>query len=328
MTYGNAYLNGYAPFSAWHELDSFEDTAAEFRLIDGTLIAEDGFEWLWWLRKGGVQRLSIECWTELGEAGRFSKPDSLVIVCHYPDRDEIWVRVRELSAADVLARELGSYEICFGRSFRIADRFVHVASRRKSLESPRTDWKRIDDEVRRSFSQFKDMQSLLEGPDLSRAEWFCAMWKASKQLPTLPPTGSLWIVHKILFRIWSIRVQLDAATHPRNESSIYYWPSPEVQQQLDALSRTIDQQLERVQCLAGSETGWRLTDHHVAPPESRTVNEPRGAVVLKASENTMSFGTGVLAMTTLMLLLVAVWHFPKTASLLALMLILHRAFKR
>lgn len=67
--------------------------------------------------------------------------------------------------------------------------------------------------------------------------------------------------------------------------------------------RQIDQQLERVQCLAGSETGWRLTEHHVAPPEFLAVSGPGGAVALKASENTMSVGAGVLAMVTLMLIL-------------------------
>lgn len=330
VTYGNAYLNGYAPFASWHGLESFEDTAAEFRLIDGTLIAEDGFEWLWWLRQSGVQRLSIECWTELREAGRFSKPDSLVIVSHHLDRDDIWVRVYESSAADVLARELGSYEICFGRSFRIADRYVHVASRRKSFESPRTDWKRIDDEVRRSFSQFKEMQSLMNGPDLSRAEWFGATWDSGKQLPILPPTRSLWIVHKILFRICSIRGRLDSATHPKNESSIYYWPSPEVQNQLDDLSRTIEQQLERVLCLAGSETGWRLSEHPVPSPGDVSGGGSGAAVNLGASGNTMSVGVGaLLALTvTLTLLMIAAWHFPKTASLLGLILILHRSFKR
>lgn len=230
----------------------------------------------------------------------------------------------------MLARELGSYEICFGRSFRIADRYIHVASRRKSFENPRTDWKRIDDEVRRSFSQFKEMQSLMNGPDLSRAEWFGATWDSGKQLPILPPTRSLWIVHKILFRICSIRGRLDSATHPKNESSIYYWPPPEVQKQLDDLSRTIEQQLERVLCLAGSETGWRLSEHPVPSPGDVSGGGSGAAVNLGASGNTMSVGVGaLLALTvTLTLLMIAAWHFPKTASVLGLILILHRSFKR
>lgn len=166
VTYGNAYLNGYAPFSSWHGIESFEDTAAEFRLIDGTLIAGDG--------------------------------------------------------------------------------------------------------------------------------------------------------------------RLDSATHPKNESSIYYWPPPEVQKQLDDLSRTIEQQLERVLCLAGSETGWRLSEHPVPSPGDVSGGGSGAAVNLGASGNTMSVGVGaLLALTvTLTLLMIAAWHFPKTASVLGLILILHRSFKR
>lgn len=329
VTYGNAYLNGYAPFSSWHNHNGFEGITAEFRLFDGTLVAEDGFEWLWWLRQNGAQRLSMEHWDGLEDVGRFSNPDPQVIVCHYPNRDDIWARFDETSQAMLQARRSGNHEIYFGRNFHIADRFTLVASRKNLTDRPKVDWKRIDKDIRTRLLRFKDMDSLANMPRLNHGQWFYATGRTGDHLPTVPPTNSLWIAHKVLSGLASLRWQLDAAMHPKNESSAYYWPAPEVQARLDELSNTIDQLTEMVQCHAGTESAWRLTEHSIPLTES---SRPNGSgyesTSLASSENTLSYGAGLTAFFMVSLVLVAAWNFPKVAAFLAISLITLRVFRR
>lgn len=329
MTYGNAYLHSYAPFSSWHYHQGFEGITAEFRLFDGTLVAEDGFEWLWWLRQSGVKRLSIEQWDSLGNAGRFSDPDPQVIVCHYPHHDDIWVRFDETSLAILQAQSSGSYEIAFGRNFHIADRFVLIASRKTQVDRPIVDWQVVYKMAKTHLSQFRDMGSLAKMPRLKNAQWFCANHETTSTLPTVPPTKSLQIAHRLLFGLISLRRQLDYATHPKNESSPYYWPNTELQTRLEELSNTIDQLIEIIQCYAGTESAWRLTERSIPLDESHLSNAPSyKKASLASSENTLSFSTGLMTICMVSLALIAAWNFPRVAAFLAISLILLRVFRQ
>lgn len=271
----------------------------------------------------------MEHWDDLGDAGRFSNPDPQVIVCHYPNRDDIWARFDETSEAMLQARRSGSYEIYFGRNFHIADRFVLVASRKNLPDRATVDWSRVYKMVRTRLLQFKDMDSLAKMPHLKDAQWFSATCETTDALPTVPPTKSLRIAHKVLFGVASLRRQFDYATYPKNESSPYYWPAPEVQARLNELSNTIDQLMDMVQCHAGTESGWRLTEHSIPPTESSLRNgSGYGSASLGESENTLSYGTGLMAFFLVSLALVAAWNFPKVAAFLAILLIALRVFRR
>lgn len=335
VTYGNAYLSHYAPFSSWQNHRGLWEITAEFRLFDGTLVARDGFEWLWWLRQNGIVRLSMELWDGLEDAGRYCNSDAQVIVCHYSNHDEIWGRFDEASEAVSLAHQSGSSEIFFGRHFHFPDRFVLVACRGKQPDVPGLEWKKIHKTVKSRLSRFEDFPALVRMPPLESGKWFCAFGSKDDngRLPTMPPTSALWIAHNLLFGLVSIRSHFDNVTYFKNESSPYHYShiSPEDQERLDELSRTVDELIAMAQCQAATETGWRLTKRTPEIAVTPASSSGRSAFVsanCEASADSWRMGEVVVALSMLALILAAVWHFPKAVALIALSLFAFHFFRQ
>jgi hypothetical protein len=168
--YGNAFLRGHAPFKAWKNHGGFNGITAEFRLPDGSLVARDGFEWLWWLKQGGVQRLSLAMRDDLAELDRYCCPDRQVIVCHYADCDQIWGRFEEKSRAESQADLAGVYFACY---FDSPDRFVLAQSQAPTANPPATDWQEVKREVKTRLSRFAALASLARLP-LPDGKWLHA----------------------------------------------------------------------------------------------------------------------------------------------------------
>ncbi|MDR2839479.1 MAG: hypothetical protein LBV49_13070, partial [Azonexus sp.] len=269
-----------------------------------------------------------------GGVGRYADPERQVIVCHYPDRDEIWASMTETSMAQAQASPSGNDELAFERDFHYPERFVRIATRPPAPRAARADWRKIRRQIENRLLEFGGMAALFERSGSGEApDWLITLppledgcWLSrgnADSLPTLPPTPALRIVHELLHGLMTLRSRFNNAIHIKNEGNLYLWATPEESARLSELADTINQGIERLQCQAGSETRWRWPfDEGAAPGLTPLADHPG------SPEKPVGIGSLLLALLLLCLTLTAVWHFPKTALFSILPLAAYRLIRR